>query len=176
MVEFKGHYVGSVALASGGYLVQFETEDIFPPKDFTDKELKITCKQWRPKKSVSQNAFLWEYISQLAVTVNTSKDEMYAELLERYPQFEEGLPPIVIKVEGRDIKEVLNLLAATDNTTDKYSSHWCYLGLHPKDKTVGVFRKILGVSQMDSKQIATFTDCVLDECRAVGIKIMETRL
>lgn len=176
MIEFKGNYIGSMSLEGGGYVVSFETDTLIPPKDFGDKELRITCKQWRERKSVAQNAFLWEYISKLAVAVNTSKDEMYQILLERYPTIDDGLPPIVISIEGREVKDVLNLLAATDNTTDKYSSHWVYLGLHPKDKTVGIFRKTLGVSQMDSKQIATFTDYVLDECRALDIKIMETRL
>lgn len=176
MIEFKGTYASTASLSNGGYMVSFETDTIIPPKDFGDKELRISCKRWREKKSVAQNAFLWEYITRLAVAVGCSKDEMYTTLLDRYPTLEENLPPILVSMIGKEVEDVLKLLEATDNSADKYSSHWVYLGLHPKNKTVGIFRKTLGVSQMDTKQIATFTDCVLDECRAVGIKIMETRL
>lgn len=175
MIEFKGTFNSILPMEGGRYMVSFETDTIIPKKDFPECELRITCKQWRKGKSVAQNAFLWEYISKLASVVGCSKDEMYSTLLDRYPQFED-LPPIVIKVSDKPVKEVLELLSATDNSADKYSSHWTYLGLHPKDKTVGIFRKILGVSQMDTKQIAEFTDHVLDECRALDIKVMETRL
>lgn len=173
MLEFKGRFSGIETLDNGNYKVSFETDTIIPKRDFPEKKMRITCKEWREKKSSAQNAFLWEYISQLASVLNTSKDDMYQLLLERYPIFSE-IPPLVMRINDKDVSEILKILSETDSK-DKYSAHWIYCGLHPKDKEVGIFKKILGVSQMDTKQIASFTDSVLEECRENDIKIMEMR-
>ena len=172
MVEFKGEFE-KIEATDEGYMVLFRS-DSFPIglSDVKGTALRVTAKKWFKHKSASQNAFLWEYISQLATAMDTSKDEMYEILLQRYPQYDD-LPPILIS-RDRGTDEILKKMSETDDI--EHRAHWQYIGNHPKDDSVAIFRKILGVSQMDSKQIAWFTDRVLDECRENDIKVRDMYL
>ena len=58
-------------------------------KDAVDKgkRLNVEIKPYRAKRSNDANAMLWLLLQELAIVLNTSKDELYLLMLERYGVF-----------------------------------------------------------------------------------------
>lgn len=52
----------------------------------TDK-LAIEIKKYREKRSLDANAYMWVLLQKMAEILNTSKDELYLEMLGRYGVF-----------------------------------------------------------------------------------------
>ena len=53
---------------------------------FQDKDKLFDIKEYKQKRSLSQNAYAWELIGKLADAMRMSKDEMYIKMLESYGQ------------------------------------------------------------------------------------------
>lgn len=71
--------------------------DVFEARrKFADKEVTVTAKVARKKRSLDSNAYLWVLLQRMAEKLNTSKDELYLEVLERYGQFS----PVVVRPEA----------------------------------------------------------------------------
>ena len=51
-----------------------------------DKEKKYEIKEYKTKRTLSQNSYAWVLINQLANKMRMSKEEMYIKLLEDYSQ------------------------------------------------------------------------------------------
>lgn len=66
-------------------------------RDITEKDklLKVDIKQYRKKRSLDANAMLWVMLNEIAIALQTSKDEVYLEMLDRYGAFTH----IVVKSE-----------------------------------------------------------------------------
>lgn len=126
--------------------------------DIKDCErLSITAKKWRQKRSLDANSYCWTIISKIAEKINSSKDEVYEEMLQKYGYFyqdEEGYISITVKAEV---------------DMSKIAGHWKFL------KTNGKFTSYLmikGSSEYDSRQMAKFIDCIVEEAKLLGIETM----
>lgn len=126
--------------------------------DIKDCErLSITAKKWRQKRSLDANSYCWTIISKIAEKINSSKDEVYEEMLQKYGYFyqdEEGYISITVKAEV---------------DMSKIAGHWKFL------KTNGKFTSYLmikGSSEYDTRQMARFIDCIVEEAKLLGIETM----
>ena len=50
------------------------------------KDLEISVKVFRQKRSLDQNSYAWVLIGKMADKLRTSKDEVYLTMLKRYGQ------------------------------------------------------------------------------------------
>lgn len=64
------------------------------------KELVVEIKQYRHKRSLDSNAYLWVLLNEMATVLKTNKDELYLEVLSRYGVFTHVIvkPEIVSRV------------------------------------------------------------------------------
>ncbi len=53
-----------------------------------DKEKKYEIKEFREKRSLSQNAYAWKLITQIGDILRKSKEEVYLHMLQHYGQSE----------------------------------------------------------------------------------------
>ena len=51
-----------------------------------DKEKKFTIKEFKEKRSLSQNSYCWLLINKIANILRLSKEEIYLQMLEDYGQ------------------------------------------------------------------------------------------
>lgn len=137
------------------------TVDHINPEELTTlegKDLRLRVVQWREKRSLDANAYLWVLCTKVAEAIPTSKEEVYSAMLEDYgciDTLEDGSPITVTMLSEIDV----NLL---DGHYKKY-----------KESSDGKFTsyiKLKGSSEMDSKEMSTLIDGVIYEAQQMGIE------
>lgn len=116
----------------------------------------IEIKKHRNKRSLNANAYCWVLLQKLAEALDTSKDEMYLTMLERYGQFTHIVvkPNVVQKVkdEWRTVKE----LGKIEVNGKEGIQLQCYFGS----------------STYDTEEMAKFINGIVGECHLLGIETM----
>lgn len=121
------------------------------------EKLSIEVKKFRQKRSLDANAYCWVLMTKIAEVVDSSKDEVYEEMLQKYGyvyQDDEGYIAVTVKAEV---------------DMSKIQGHWKFL------KTNGVFSSYLmikGSSEYDSAEMAKFIDRIIDEAKDLGIETL----
>lgn len=115
-------------------------------------EYDIEIKKHREKRSLNANALFWKMCNSLAEITQTSDEEMYLWLLERY-----GVKKyIVVKPEAAEFTKTLFRKAEE-------------LGSVMVDGQRGTQLKCtIGSSQYDTKQMSRLIDGTMSECKEVG--------
>ena len=120
------------------------------------EDLDIELKKHREKRSLNANAYCWVLLQKLAEKLNTSKDDLYLIMLERYGQFTH----LVVK----------------PNVVDKVKEEWrtCReLGEVTVNGKKGIqLQCYFGSSTYNSKEMSTFIDGIISECKEQGIETM----
>lgn len=116
-----------------------------------DKEQVFEIKEFKKKRSLSQNAYAWELIGKLADSMRMSKDEMYLKMLESYGQ------SLMIPVE-------------LDKKPNGYFKYYKYNGRSVLNGKVADWYIVYkGSSEFDSKEMTIFIDGIIQECTNLGI-------
>lgn len=120
------------------------------------KLLAVEIKQYRQKRSLDSNAYLWVLLSKMADVLHTTKDELYLQVLERYGVFTHIVvkPHVVerIKQEWRTVRE---------------------LGEVTINGQTGIqLQCFFGSSTYNTKEMATLIDGVVSECKEMGIETL----
>lgn len=139
--------------------VTFEiNEDITASIDkIRDKLLNLTAKIHREKRSLDANAYAWVLMQKIAEAIHTDKWSVYLMMLERYsPVFTHIIvrPEAVERVKGewRTVK-VLGPIQVNGSSVIQLQ---CYFGS----------------STFDSKEMASFIDGIVSECKEMGIETL----
>lgn len=139
--------------------VTFEiNEDITASIDkIRDKLLNLTAKIHREKRSLDANAYAWVLMQKIAEAIHTDKWSVYLMMLERYsPVFTHIIvrPEAVehVKGEWRTVK-VLGPIQVNGSSGIQLQ---CYFGS----------------STFDSKEMASFIDGIVSECKEMGIETL----
>lgn len=139
--------------------VTFEiNEDITASIDkIRDKLLNLTAKIHREERSLDANAYAWVLMQKIAEAIHTDKWSVYLMMLERYsPVFTHIIvrPEAVERVKGewRTVK-VLGPIQVNGSSGIQLQ---CYFGS----------------STFDSKEMASFIDGIVSECKEMGIETL----
>ena len=121
------------------------------------KQVNLEMSINRDKRSLNANAYLWTLLTQIAEKLNSSKDEIYIEMLARYGQctYIVCKPEAVdkIKQEWRTVKE---------------------LGTFNLNGNIGIqLQCFYGSSTYNSKEFSVLLDGVVSECKELGIETLD---
>lgn len=136
------------------YLITLATEDVTPLEEVRqDKDLDVQVKEYRKKRSLDANAYCWLLLTKLANALNSTKEEVYEEMLRRTGFIDEN-----------------NIIAIPDDKEiESYPGHWLYILTEDEWAT---YVRIRGSSEYDSKEMSVFIDNIIDECKSQGIETM----
>lgn len=115
------------------------------------KDLDISVKVFRQKRSLDQNSYAWVLIGKIADKLRTSKDEVYLTMLKRYGQGG------VIKVQPQNEQAILSAIKYYEpheklyTDTDKYYRIWA------------------GSSGYNTEEMTVFLDGIISEAKEMGI-------
>lgn len=163
MIEFKTNKPEFKFLINGKVEISFQTNKSIL-KDFDnikdDKELVVQIKEYRQKRSLSQNAYMWVLLDEIGKAVNRSKEDIYKELVKDYGVFE--------------------ILPLKDEAVKRFNYNWSKNGLGwfteiiGKSKFNGYTNLIAyyGSSTYDTKEMNRLLDAVVQECQSLGISTM----
>ena len=116
-----------------------------------DREKQFTIKEYKPKRSLSQNAYAWKLITEIGNVLNKSKEEVYIQMLKDYGQ-----------------SEVVSILSEV--IPDGYFKYFEPIGTGiVNDKEFTHYRIYKGSSEFDSKEMTIFIDGIIQECTQLGI-------
>ena len=146
---------------SDRFIVSLAINEALPVDEINalaNKKLNIEIKEWKKKRSLDANAYLWVLCTALAEKRECSKEEVYEEMLQHYGCFYQD-------EDGNYI--VITLKADID--TSKIDGHWKFY----KQSEDGKFKSYLmikGTSEYDSSEMAKFLDLVVQDAKQEGIQ------
>ncbi len=116
-----------------------------------DREKIFEIKEKKAKRTLTQNAYYWVLLHELASALKIDNDTMHKMMLERY-----------------GVYEVISVQSSIDLTG--YLKYFDEIGSGTVNGKEFTHYKIYkGSSQMDSKEFAILLDGVRSECEEVGI-------
>ena len=163
MIEFRTNKPEFKFLVNGKVEISFTTDKSII-KQFQDvkddKELTVQVKEYRQKRSLSQNAYMWVLLDEIGKAVNRSKEDIYKELVKDYGVFE--------------------ILPLKDDAVKRFNHNWSKNGLGwfteiiGKSKLKGYTNLIAyyGSSTYDTKEMTRLLEAVINECQELGIQTM----
>lgn len=122
------------------------------PKDVL---FKIT--QIKKKRSLDANAYCWVLCQKIAEVLQTSKDEVYERMIQRYSTFDMD--------EGGYI--TVTMLQRVP--VEKLGGHWRMIGTHDGFNS---YIRLKGSSEMDPKEMSHLITGIVSEAQELGIEVM----
>lgn len=131
--------------------------------EFLDgRELDLSLKEFKPRRSLNANAYMWALIGKIAEAMRISQDEVYHKVLCDYGTFD---------TDG-GVTQILSIRA------DAKLTGWLYVHTKPI-KTVDLEGKkfthyalIKGSSDYNTKEMSFLLDGVIYEAKELGIEVM----
>ena len=123
------------------------------------KMLTVEIKQYKVKRSLDSNAYLWVLLNKMSVALRTTKDELYLQVLDRYGVFTH----IIVK----------------ENVVQRVIEQWRTvreLGEVTINGKTGVqIQCFFGSSTYSNLEMSALIDGVVQEAKDLGIDTMSSR-
>lgn len=141
---------------TGKWSVSF---DIDRPEDIPQGELDLTIKPYKPKRSLSANAYMWVLVGKLADATGISSADIYRNTVKQL-----GISQLI----------VINAAAAPafKRVWEQYGIGWFVDDVDEDTGGSVILRAYYGSSTYNRKQMAALIDLVVQDCRAVGIETL----
>jgi hypothetical protein len=163
MIEFKAPNKPKIAILLNNQIEITFTTSRALIKDFealNDTELSVTVKRYSKKRSLSQNAYLWRLLNEIAIKVNRSKEDVYKSFIKDYGVFE--------------------ILPLKNDAAETFKTKWGKNGLGWFTEDLGEsklkgYTKLIayyGSSTYTSEEMKRLIDAVVYECNELGINTM----
>lgn len=162
MIEFRANKPKIAILLNNQVEITFTTTKgaLKELEAIKDNDLIVSVKEYRKRRSLSQNAYLWTLLGEIGVKTNQSKESVYRGYIKEYGVFE-ILP---IKTEAVKI----------------FKSRWEKNGLGWFVEDLGEskldgFTKVIayyGSSTYKTDEMARVLNGVIQDCEALGISVM----
>lgn len=132
-----------------------------------DKELTITAKEYRKKRSLDANGMYWKLLGELAEAVHVSKPRMHNILLRQYGQLEMiDNQCVALRIPDTDEAEK-KALEATEYHIRPTSQTISWDGKRDR-----VYLLLRGSHEYDTKEFSELLSGLMDECKECGISTM----
>ena len=166
MIEFRAEKPPKLAVLTDG-----QAEITFTaPKSvlrafngLNDKPLTVQVKEYRAKRSLSQNAYLWVLLDKLAQALDLGKEAVYKSYIKDYGVFE--------------------ILPIRNDAVDGFKSKWGKNGIGWFTEDLGEsklngYTKLAayyGSSTYNTEEMKRVIDAVVYDCKEQGIETMTLR-
>lgn len=130
---------------------------------FKDKELDVKVTRFSQKRSLSQNAYMWSLLNELAIKLNSNKEDIYKHLIKDYGVFE--------------------ILPIKNEACERFKRNWCKKGIgwfceDIGDSKIKGFTKLIayyGSSTYNSNEMSRVVNALVQECDQQGINTMSLK-
>ena len=164
-MEFKAESNPRISLTLDGRAeITFTTKRgaVYAIEDLKNKELLVKVMPYSPKRSLSQNAYMWVLIGELSAKLHIGKDDIYKAYIRDYGSYE-VLP---IKAD------------AVDRFIEVWSDRglgWVCDKLDRPSKLNGYVNVMAfyGSSSYGSAEMSRLIDAVIEDCKEQGINTLE---
>lgn len=122
---------------------------------FSEKHDKLfIVKEYKEKRSLSQNAYAWKLITEIGNVLRKSKEDVYLQMLEDYGQ-----------------SEIVSILSSISPVG--FFKYYKEMGTGTiNNKEFTHYKIFKGSSEFDSKEMTIFIDGIIQECKQLGIETL----
>lgn len=124
--------------------------------DQPDKDYQI--KEYHQKRSLTSNAYYWVLLTQLALELRTTKEELHEVMIQKRP----------VVFEGENGKHVIVALKRSIPVT-MLPGHWMP---YKENGDLMAYIRLKGSSEMDSKEFSRLLDELIEECQENGVETL----
>ncbi len=164
MIEFKANKAPEIMFAANGDLKVILTASRVYAKQFDslpkEKELAVTIKEYRKKRSIDANNYFWVLCDEVAKKIESTKEEIYKQKIKECGVFE-VLPIKAVAVESFKAKWQKNGLGWFCEDMDG-----CKLEGY---KRLMVY---FGSSSYNSAEMQRLINSIIEDCHELGISTM----
>lgn len=121
-----------------------------------DKDKLYEIKEYKEKRSLSQNAYAWKLITELGDVLRKSKEEVYLQMLKDYGQ------------------STIIVVASDINILGYFKYYEKIKSFMNKGKKFDEYKIYKGSSEYDSKEMSIFIDGIVQECKQLGIETLNS--
>ena len=147
---------------------QFDQDISGQLESIRGKDLRITAKQWREKRSLDANSYYWVLIGKLSDAMHISKPRCHNLMLRLYGQ------NLTIDGHGAYIR-IPDTEKAEEMALEASEYH-----IRPTSQVVTgndgmnyrTYIMLMGSSQYDTEEMSHLIDGLVDECKAAGIETL----
>lgn len=119
-----------------------------------NKDKKYEVKEYKEKRSKSQNAYMWEIINKIADIQRIKKDDVYLQMLKDYGQ-----------------SEIISMLSTIN--PKGYLKYYEEIGKgQVKGKDFTHYKVFKGSSEYNSKEMSILIDGVIQEAKQLDIETL----
>lgn len=142
--------------------ITFEVQDksILDSVLLDGREVDLTIKPYRQKRSLDANAYMWVLCELLAVNIGITKEEVYKEAIRHMGIFRD----IELPVDAAETLQTSWRMLGTGWVTER-------VDFGESDDTVRI-RFYYGSSRYNTKQMSRVIDGLIQDCKAAGIETM----
>ena len=120
-------------------------------------DITVEIAKTKVKRSLNANAMAWSLIHKMATKLNTTDEEVYIELLRSYGRKDYVAATVdAEEILKRNYKIVEQIKECTVN-----------------DKKAMTFRLVTGSSLYNSKEMSTFIEGIIFECKKLNIETLQ---
>ena len=121
------------------------------------QKVSVRISKFRQKRSLDANAYCWVLCSKIAEACNTSKDEVYEEMLQKYGYF------------YKDDNGYITVTVKAEVDMSKIQGHWKF---YSGNGEFSAYLMIKGSSQYDRTEMAKFTERIIEEAKLLDIETL----
>lgn len=121
------------------------------------EKLSIKATKYKKKRSLDANAYAWVLFTKIAEAVDSSKDEVYEEMLQKHG------------VLYQDDDGYITITVREDVDMTKVQGHWKFYKGNGKFSS---YLMIKGSSEYSTSEMAKFIDEVVLEAKGLGIETL----
>lgn len=169
-MELKGKLVHITRdLKTGGEWITFGVDKV-PPEAYSlqEKDLAITVKPYRKKRSLNANAYYWTLIEEISAATGTPKPMCHNLMLRRYGVLDqvdgENLMVFIPDTDEAD-KKVMNA-----ETYHFRPTSWAKTA--DDGRTFRAYLVLKGSHEMDTKEMAALIEGAISEAKELGIETL----
>lgn len=170
-MDFTGRFqtVGK-DFSTGEYIVDLRVkEDVSRTFErLWDKEIDISIKQHRKKRSLDANAYYWQLLSQMAEILKVSKPYMHNYLLRKYGQVElfDGKAVYIVVPDTEDAEK-------RADESETYHLKPTSQVKHGRDGMMyRTYMMLKGSSEYDTREMSVLIDGLVSEAKELGLETL----
>lgn len=163
MIEFKTEHAPRIAILLNNQVEVTFTTTRGAMKDLEtlkDTELIVSIKEFKQRRSLSQNAYMWYLLNEIAKKTNRSKEAIYKTYVKDYGTFE--------------------ILPIKNEAAETFIRKWSRNGLgwfceNLGESKLNGYAKIIayyGSSTYTTEEMKRILDAVIIDCEELGISTM----
>lgn len=161
-MEFKSNYPHiSLNLEGNAEITFVASKSVLADLEtFKDKELLISVKTFSKRRSLSQNAYMWFLLGELAIKLHLPKEEVYKNYIKDYGLFE------IIPIKDQAVEMFVK-------TWKSRGLGWVSEALKPSK--IAEYTNVIvyyGTSIYQSKDMRRIIEAIIKDCKEFNISTM----